>query len=70
MRACKKCYQLQKEQSEDSANPILCVESEEEDKELSESSSYRRSTKWSESASDVSDMLGKFSFCFTAVILK
>eukprot|EP00106_Octopus_bimaculoides_P007036 XP_014774478.1 PREDICTED: FYVE and coiled-coil domain-containing protein 1-like isoform X2 [Octopus bimaculoides] len=57
MRACEKCYQLQKEQSEDSANPILYVESEEEDKELSESSSYRRSTKWSESASDVSDML-------------
>ncbi|GAB1606653.1 FYVE and coiled-coil domain-containing protein 1-like [Argonauta hians] len=57
IRACEKCYESHKEQREDSANPILCVDSEEEDRELSETSSYRRSTKWSESASDVSDML-------------
>lgn len=56
-RACDRCYQEQKERADDSSSSILCVESEEEDKELSESSSQRRSTKWSESASDVSDVL-------------
>lgn len=57
-RACDRCYQEQKERADDSSSSILCAESEEEDKELSEGSSQRRSTKWSESASDVSDVLG------------